>query len=171
MRLPVIVTKGHKGKALELDCELETITLLGLLGDKLGTVTWASVIDHIQASGEKSNAAEPRSQPRVSLFVKARHSTADGKRVESRATGIGEGGLFIETQTPLPVGTEVAIEFALPDRPSEWLEAKGRVIWICPKPDQYTSSPGMGVRFTQVSAVARERVLELVNSLKRTGRG
>ncbi len=36
MRLPVIVTKAHKGKALELDCELETITLLGLPGGQAG---------------------------------------------------------------------------------------------------------------------------------------
>jgi len=38
MRLPVTVTQGHKGKSLELDCEQETITLLSLRGEQLGTL-------------------------------------------------------------------------------------------------------------------------------------
>ena len=36
MRLPVITTLGHKGKALELDCERELITILARKVKKLG---------------------------------------------------------------------------------------------------------------------------------------
>ncbi len=89
---------------------------------------------------------------------------------ESRAGGIGGGGLFIESTAPLPVGTKLTVEFVLPDRPAEWLEAKGAVAWVCPKADQYTFSPGMGVRFTDISAEARGRVMDLVKSLKPIGR-
>lgn len=170
MKLPVIVTQGHKGKALELDCEQETITLLGLRGEQLGTLTWESVIDQIMASREPKDPKEARTDPRVSLSVKVKYSTPEGKLFESRAGGIGGGGLFIESTTPPPVGTKLEIEFALPDGPSEWLEAKGAVAWVCPKADQYTFSPGMGVRFTDISAEARGRVMNLVRSLKRTAR-
>jgi len=160
MRLPVIATHGHKGKALDLDCEQETITLLGFRGEQLGTLTWESVIDQILASRE----------PKVSLSVKVKYSTPEGKLFESRAGGIGGGGLFIESTAPPPVGTKLTIEFVLPDCPSEWLEAKGAVAWVCPKADQYTFSPGMGVRFIDISADARRRVMDLVRSLKGTGR-
>ena len=170
MRLPVIATHGHKGKALDLDCEQETITLLGFRGEQLGTLTWESVIDQILASREPKDPKEARSDPRISLSVKVKYSTPEGKLFESRAGGIGGGGLFIESTAPPPVGTKLTIEFVLPDCPSEWLEAKGAVAWVCPKADQYTFSPGMGVRFIDISADARRRVMDLVRSLKGTGR-
>lgn len=170
MRLPVIATQGHKGKALELDCEQETITLLGFGGEQLGTLTWESVIDQILASREPKDSKETRTDPRVSLSVKVKYSTPEGKLFEGRAGGIGGGGLFIESTAPPPVGTKLAIEFALPEGPSEWLEAKGAVAWVCPKADQYTFSPGMGVRFTDISAESRRRVMDMVRSLKGSGR-
>ena len=51
----------------------------------------------------------------------------------------------------------------------EWLSAKGIVAWVCPKADQYAFSPGMGVRFTEVTSEIRERILELVNSAQDKG--
>ena len=170
MRLQVIATVSHKGKALELDCERETITVRGLKGEKLGTVTWATIIEQARPVQEPERIAETRSQPRLSLVLKVKYSTVGGKCIESRAGGIGGGGLFIESLTPLRVGTDLDLEFALPDRPSEWMLAKGTVAWVCPKSDQYTFSPGMGVRFTDISTEARICVLEFVNAMKGSGR-
>lgn len=168
MKLPVNTTKVHKGKALEIDSEQETITLLDPSGQNLGTVTWESIIEHIRASTEKTTPLHVRVHPRASLLIRVRYRTLSGRQIEGRASGIGGGGLYIESTAPLPVGTEMAIQFALPEHPSEWLEAKGIVSWVCPKSDQYTFFPGMGVRFSEIDAGARERVLDLVTSLKRT---
>ncbi|MGH7232981.1 MAG: TIGR02266 family protein [Nitrospiraceae bacterium] len=170
MRLQVIATVSHKGKALELDCERETITVRGIKGEKLGTITWATIIEHARPVQEPERIPEPRIQPRLSLVLKVRYSTAGGKCVESRAGGIGGGGLFIESTTPLRVGTDLDLDFALPDNPTDWMVAKGTVAWVCPTSDQYTFSPGMGVRFTDISTEARGRVLEFVNTMKRLGR-
>ena len=41
--------------------------------------------------------------------------------------------------------------------------------WVCPKADQYTFSPGMGVRFTEINPDIRNRVLEVVKSLQTIG--
>ena len=82
---------------------------------------------------------------------------------------MGGGGLFTESQSPLSVGTKLSLEFSLPERPNEWLTAKGVVAWVCPKADQYTFSPGMGVRFTDIATDIRNRVLELVKSLQQVG--
>lgn len=169
MRVPVVTTKVHKGKSLELDCERETITLLGPAGEPLGTVTWSSVIDLIRAAGEKSRPVESRTQPRAPLVVRVKYGTPEGRQMEGRASGIGGGGLFIESSAPLSIGTNLSLEFTLPDHPSEWLEAKGVVAWVCPKMDQYTSSPGMGVRFSKIADDARARILDVINSSRRAG--
>jgi uncharacterized protein (TIGR02266 family) len=166
MRLPVITTLGHKGKALELDCERELITIRGPKGEKIGSVTWASIIDQARPLPEPDRWNDLRDEPRLSLVLKVRYTTSGGKTIESRAGGIGGGGLFIESITPLPVGTDITLEFSLPDSPTEWMYAKGTIAWVCPKPDHYTFSPGMGVRFTDIGLEARTRIVELVKSLK-----
>jgi len=171
MKLPVIVTKAHQGKSLELDTKQETISLLGSDGQMLGTVSWGAIIDYISYSQREGRPSEARVQPRVTLTAKVRYLAPNGSQVESRATGVGGGGLFIESSKPLAVGTELTVSFSLPDRPGEWMEGKGRVAWVCPKPDQYTFFPGMGVRFTTVDPDTRARLVEFVNSLKKTESG
>jgi type IV pilus assembly protein PilZ len=167
MKLPVVATKAHRGKSLELDAKQETITLLGPEGQVLGVVSWGAIIDYISFSQQQARPNEARTQPRVSLTAKVRYLAPDGSQVESRATGVGGGGLFIESHAPMAIGTELTVSFALPDRSAEWLEAKGKVAWVCPKADQYTFFPGMGVRFTTVDPDTRARMLEFVNSLKK----
>lgn len=167
MKLPLIVTKAHLGKSLELDTKRETITVLGSDGQVLGMVSWGAIVDYINFSQQQARPNEARVQPRVTLTAKVRYLASDGSQVESRATGVGGGGLFIESTSPMAVGTEFRVSFALPDRYTEWLEAKGRVAWVCPKADQYTFFPGMGVRFTTVAPDTLARMLEFVNSLKK----
>ncbi|OGW64225.1 MAG: hypothetical protein A3H49_07370 [Nitrospirae bacterium RIFCSPLOWO2_02_FULL_62_14] len=168
MKLPIITTKAHQGKSLEFDAKRETITLLGSDGQTLGTVTWGAVIDYITFSQQHERSNEARLQPRVTLTAKVRYVAPDGSQVESRATGVGGGGLFIESTMPLAIGTELTVSFSLPDRQGEWLDAKGLVAWVCPKSDQYTFFPGMGVRFTAVTPDTQSRMLEFVNSLKKS---
>jgi uncharacterized protein (TIGR02266 family) len=166
MKLPVNMTKAHKGKYLEINSDQETMALIDPSGQNLGTVTWESVIEDIRASTEKTTPMHVRVHPRVSLLIRVRYRTLSGQQIEGRASGIGGGELYIESTAPLPVGSEIAIQFALPEHPSEWLEAKGVVSWVCPKADQYTFFPGMGIRFSEIQADARQRVLDLVASLK-----
>lgn len=60
------------------------------------------------------------------------------------------------------------MEFSLTEKSEEWLPAKGSVAWVCPKADQYTFSPGMGIRFTEISEEIRDRIHELVNIAQNT---
>lgn len=168
MKLPILATKAHQGKSLELDMKRETITLLGSDGQVLGTASWGAIIDYISFSQKQGHPSEARLQPRVTLTAKVRYLAPDGSNVESRATGVGGGGLFIESTRPLAIGTELTVSFSLPDRPDEWMEGKGRIAWVCPRPDQYTFFPGMGVRFTAVASDTRARLIEFVSSLKKS---
>jgi len=169
MKYPVSSSLRHRGKVLELDAAREMVTLLGINGDPIGSLSWDFVIDQILAYRKPPVQKEVRSEPRISLTFRVRYNTPEGQRFESRAAGIGGGGLFIESLAPLPVATKLAMEFSLPEKPTEWLPAKGIVAWVCPKPDQYTFSPGMGVQFTEVTPEIRDQILKLVKSAQGTG--
>lgn len=166
VKYPVASSQRHKGKTIDLDAAREVVTLLGINGEPLGSLSWDFVIDQILAYRTPHIPRDSRSEPRVSLSARVKYNTPEGIQFDSRANGIGGGGLFIESLEPLPPGTKLSIRFALPDDPSEWLQAKGLVAWVCPKADQYTFSPGMGVRFTDIAPETRDRILEIVKSLK-----
>jgi len=162
VKYPVSLSFRHKGKILELDVDRELVIVKGVKGDTIGSLSWDFVIDQILSYHKGSVQKEVRSEPRISLAFRVRYNTPEGVRFESRAGGIGGGGLFIESQSPLPVGTKLSMEFSLPEKYEDWLPAKGSVAWVCPKADQYTFSPGMGIRFTEVTDEIRNRIHEIV---------
>lgn len=118
-------------------------------------------------------SAVTRGAIRAKNFALNPGQISDARRHAPRKSsrGIGGGGLFIESFTPLTVGTKLVMEFTLPETPNEWLSAKGMIAWVCPKADQYTFSPGMGVRFTDITPETRNRVLSLVHSVKGVPQG
>jgi type IV pilus assembly protein PilZ len=166
VKYPVSSSLRHKGKAFDLDAAREVITLLGINGEPIGSLSWDFIIDQILAYRKPQSSRETRNEPRVTITFHIKYMATEGQQFESRGSGIGGGGLFIESLKPLPVGTKLSLEFSLPEQPSEWLPAKGLVAWVCPKADQYTFNPGMGVRFTEINPDIRNRVLELVKSIQ-----
>ena len=94
--------------------------------------------------------------------------TPEGKQFDSLTGGIGGGGLFIESSQPLAPGTELAVEFALPDRPWEKHKAKARVAWTRNKPERFLLFPGMGIQFTEIEDKSRHDLVELVSALNRS---
>lgn len=168
MKFPVTLTQGHEGKMVEMDVEHEVMTLRSAKGELLGTLSWGDVIERILASEDDARFAHARSHPRAPLAVKVRYTTPEGKQFDSLTGGIGGGGLFIESSQPLAPGTELAIEFALPDRPWEKHKAKAKVAWTRNKPERYLLFPGMGVQFTDIDEKSRKELVELVAALNRT---
>jgi len=82
------------------------------------------------------------------------------------ATNISQGGMFINTRTPLPVGTEVKILIQLP-----MLEfpvgLSGRVTRVAEFDNQANVVPGMGIQFTDVDPSKRQQLEGLVKRLQR----
>ena len=77
---------------------------------------------------------------------------------------ISEMGIFIRSDEPLDVGTELTLRFGPGD--SEPLELQGKVVWVNPlRPDGENINPGMGVAFQDLSQEARERVVEIVRTV------
>jgi uncharacterized protein (TIGR02266 family) len=168
MKFSVTVTQGHEGKTLDVDPNQEMISLYGPNGSLLGTVSWQEIIDRILSSDEDTRFAHARAHPRAPLAVKVRYTTPDGKQFDSLTGGIGGGGLFIESSTPLAPGTDLSVEFALPDRPWEKHKAKAKVAWTRNKPERFLLFPGMGVQFTDIDDQSRKEVVDLVTALNRS---
>ncbi len=168
MKFPVITTEGHEGKVFEMNAGQEMVTLHGATGELLGALSWGTVIEQILAGDDDMRFAHARSHPRAPLAMKVRYTTPEGKQFDSLTGGIGAGGLFIESSTPLTPGTELSVEFALPDRPWEKHKAKAKVVWTRNKPERHLLFPGMGVQFTNIDKDARKELVELVDALNRS---
>jgi type IV pilus assembly protein PilZ len=77
---------------------------------------------------------------------------------------ISEMGIFIRSDTPLPVGTVLELRFA-PDGQTA-MQLLGEVTWINPyRPFGDNLNPGMGVRFRELSPDLRERIVALVRTV------
>lgn len=168
MTFPVVSTTGHLGKSLVVDSERETINVHDTSGQLLGNMPWGAIIERVLVSGEDARFAHCRTQPRAPLALKVQYTTPDGKQFDSLTGGIGGGGLFIESGTPLSPGTELTVEFALPDRPWDRLKAKAKVAWVRNKPERYLLFPGMGIQFVELDKNVQEELVGLVEALNRS---
>jgi uncharacterized protein (TIGR02266 family) len=81
------------------------------------------------------------------------------------ATNISQGGLFINTRNPLPVGTGVRILIQLPGEPqAAAIEAK--VTRVTDYDNHHNMVPGMGVEFTDLTAERRAELDRFVQRLR-----
>ena len=80
---------------------------------------------------------------------------------------ISVGGMFIQTERPLAVGTRFRLRLALPGdlRP---IDATGEVRWIVSQEEGHRI-PGMGIRFEEISDSSRRRVEKLLSDWEPDG--
>ena len=126
---------------------------------------------HLQeaVSSDFIDGIERRNSPRADIVVRVNYQTVDSLFSEF-ARNINDGGLFVETDTPQPIGTSVELEFKLPgaDRP---IEVIGNVVRSI-ESDQATPDgvAGMGIEFENLDSDVREQINEIIQRLRSTGR-
>jgi type IV pilus assembly protein PilZ len=77
---------------------------------------------------------------------------------------ISELGIFVQTKSPLDIGTEMTLRFAPPGHQPFVLH--GSVQWVNNvRPLSVCPNPGMGVRFEQLTAADRERLVEVIRTI------
>jgi type IV pilus assembly protein PilZ len=155
MKFPVTSTATHQGKTLIIDPDRETIEVLDAAGQLLGDVPWGMVIEQVLDGESQDRFAHCRAHP-------------DGTAFDGLTGGIGGGGFFIESSSPLKQGTELSLEFSLPDRPHEQLRAKAKVAWVRNRPERYLLFPGMGVQFVDIDKKTQNLLVNLVEALNRS---
>ncbi len=69
---------------------------------------------------------------------------------------ISEGGMFIGTKKPLPMGTKVTFAFTMPESDIP-IEVKGKVIWI--------SKKGMGLKFKEVDELTKGKIGSILSEI------
>ncbi len=89
-----------------------------------------------------------------------------GSFLSDWATNISQGGLFINTRKPLPVGTAVKILVQLPGT-SFPFQLGGRVTRVTEFDNHANMVPGMGVEFTDVDDAKRREIEAFVERLSR----
>lgn len=94
-----------------------------------------------------------KAESRAQTHVQVRYRSQDGAWRVGRAAQASREGVFIEGGDLLPVGAEVELSVAQSDRPAEKMKGVGIVAWVCPKPDQFGRSRGMGVRLLEIMPV------------------
>lgn len=73
-------------------------------------------------------------------------------------------GIFIRTEKPLTVGTEMDLSFEPPGH--EPFRLRGQVAWINPvRADGDNPNPGMGIRFLELTPEDRERLVDVVHAI------
>ncbi len=88
-----------------------------------------------------------------------------GSFLSDWATNISQGGLFINTRKPLPVGTEVRLLVQLPGAAFPF-QLSGRVMRVTEFDNHANMVPGMGVAFTDVDEPKRREIEAFVERLR-----
>ena len=76
--------------------------------------------------------------------------------IQEYVTNISKTGVFIRTQSPLPVGTKVNLCFSVITDTVETIEGEGEVVRV------ETNPAGMGVVFRELSTYSRELLEKLL---------
>jgi uncharacterized protein (TIGR02266 family) len=112
---------------------------------------------------DKSKAGRRADRLQHELLVAYR--TVDGF-ISDWAVNISRGGIFINTRTPLSVGTTVRLIISLPDTQFPF-ELMGRVARVNEFDNPANQVPGMGIEFLNVDDEKRARIERFVERLRK----
>jgi uncharacterized protein (TIGR02266 family) len=85
---------------------------------------------------------------RVPIALEVRYATTAAFLI-AYTTNLSKGGVFLETPTPLPVGSEITLTISAPHAPEPMVVA-GRVAWVRDQSNEEGYPVGMGVQFAQI---------------------
>ena len=110
--------------------------------------------------------SENRQHERASIKLELNYRDATGGNfLYEHATNISHGGLFIETQHPLPKGARLVVRFQPPGGEAD-LQMDGEVMWVNPwVEDGDNPNPGMGIRFENLSDEDRKTIASIVKAI------
>ncbi len=91
-----------------------------------------------------------RAHQRVPLSVQVEYRTASSFLV-AYSINISRGGLFLESDSAPPVGSELNLELRVPGA-AGLVSVRGRVTWTRPPPGDEGGPPGFGVAFEEITA-------------------
>jgi uncharacterized protein (TIGR02266 family) len=82
--------------------------------------------------------------------------------VRTYILNISNGGIFIGTETPLPLDAMVTLMVKLPGETDE-MEIEGRVVWNNPQGRKNSFPKGMGIQFAKIDPNHAEKIQAFVD--------
>lgn len=112
--------------------------------------------------GDKDPVTNHRNEPRLPAEVKVDYRTI-GSFMTDYAENISQGGLFIRTSLPLPVGERVRLRLMLPDGDAPFA-LDGVVKWVSTIREKEQHPAGMGVEFVDFDQEVQDKLAALVKA-------
>ena len=144
-------------------------TLLGgamqLKKKKTGAKGKAAGGGELKNKDKSSKVFYSRRYQRVPLEMEVEYR--DGENfVKAKSRNISQGGMFIESRTPLPDGGCTRVRFVI-EKDRDAVELEGKVAWSCAESERKreTAPTGMGVEFIEKDGEKRELVGRFVRDL------
>lgn len=107
----------------------------------------------------------PRQFKRYPVDLRVDYSTRDAF-LANRVSNLSQGGLFIATENPLPIQSELDLVLTLQDD-HERIQARGRVIWNYDiRKGTSRVIPGMGIKFVDLSPDDSRRLVDYLGTLR-----
>ncbi|MBI3811433.1 MAG: TIGR02266 family protein [Nitrospirae bacterium] len=105
-----------------------------------------------------------RKDRRFDVKIKVDYSTK-GMFVSNYVTNLSKGGVFIQTEDPLPLQSRIHLTFTLPEF-NITIKAKGKVTWTYDiKKGTSTIIPGMGIKLTDLTAKHKALIEDYIGKL------
>ena len=105
--------------------------------------------------GMEDGFIERRQHPRIPISVRVKVQYT-GQEFAAHSVNLSAGGVFLDTDRRLPVGTRVRLVLTIPIIAKYPIRAEGEVVWLAPE-----ESTGLAVRFVDISDDDRALLGEL----------
>jgi uncharacterized protein (TIGR02266 family) len=105
-----------------------------------------------------------RRDERIALALEVEFRNV-GAFLVAYSTNLSKGGMFVEMEEPLPVGTEIAMRFAVPGAGEPAIDVIGVVTWVQAWRTELQPR-GMGVRFDHLEARHGEAIDRIVSGFR-----
>jgi uncharacterized protein (TIGR02266 family) len=92
------------------------------------------------------------------------YRTMDGF-ITDWAVNISKGGLFVNTRSPLAVGSEIRLIVSLPSSAFPF-DLQGKVTWVNEFDNAANLVPGMGIEFIGIDDEQKLKIAEFVEKLR-----
>lgn len=105
--------------------------------------------------GMQEDFIERRAHPRIPISVRVRVQYT-GQEFTAQSVNLSAGGVFLDTDRRLPVGTRLHLVFTVPIIAKYPIRAEGEVVWL-----GSADRSGLAIRFVDISDDDRALLAEL----------
>jgi uncharacterized protein (TIGR02266 family) len=124
-----------------------------------------SLSHHFEPGVDKKHA-ESRASVRVPLALNVNFESR-GEVRKCMMKNLSAGGIFVATESPLPIGTPFNVRIRI-ERTGEEVELPGEVVSVGVSANLATEEHGMGIRFVHLTEEQQEKVAEFSEQVMKT---